>query len=406
VTNKMKRVLKIITAIVAAAAIITVGAFAYRYVQQRSKPAEQQADRSAARVRTAIVRARTVEESLTLTGEIKAVAVVEVKPKIPGRLERLALEDGTPVVEGTLVRKGEVIAVLEHKDLQARVAQAKAAIETAKAGVLVAEVVLKDRKREKVRMENLFKQGSATEQQRDRAVTDCDRATAALEQAKAQLAQALAALQLAEVTFQEAFLKSPLKGVVCEKRVDPGAMVGPETSIVCVQPMDELKFLVAIPGEILPKIDPDKTAVTISVDAYRGRQFKSRISKVYPTVDPVTRTATVEILIRNERGDRGEYLLRPGMYATARIVVARKDQAVAVPVDALIRRLGKHYAFVVQDDVARRREVKLGLRSGEYVEVVKGLSAGEEIVVSGQHRLTDGPPIERVRGSDDGGQRQ
>jgi len=402
----MKRVPKIIAAIIVVAIILTAGAFAFRYVRQHSKPAAQQQDRQAARVRTAIVQTQAIEEALVLTGEIKATAVVEVKPKISGRLERLALEDGTPVVEGTHVQEGQVVAVLEHRDLQAQVAQARAAVDTAQAAVLAAEVDLKDKQREKVRMENLFEQGSATEQQRDRAVADYDRATAAVAQAKAQLAQAQAALQLAEVTFQEAFLKSPLKGVVCAKYVDPGAMVGPGTPLVCVQPMDKMKFLVAVPGEILPRISPEKTAVALSVDAYPGRKFQSRVSKVYPSVDPATRTATVELVVENEQDERGEYLLRPGMYATARLVVERKDSAVAVPIDALIRQLDRYIAFVVENGVAYSRGVEIGMRSGELVEILGGLSAGEELVVSGQHRLTNGTPVERVQGGSTGGEQE
>jgi RND family efflux transporter MFP subunit len=299
-----------------------------------------------------------------------------------------------------------VVAVLEHKDLQAQVAQARAALETATAAVQAAEVNLQDAQREKTRMENLFQQGSATEQQRDRAVAAYDRAVAGLAQAKAQLAQAQAALDLAEVTYNEAFLKSPLTGVVTAKYVDPGAMVGPGTAILQVQAMEQLKFIVAIPAESLPRIDPDKTRVDMQVGAYPGRLFKARISQVYPTVETTTRTTTLELLVDNAKNERGEYLLRPGMYAVAKVVLQTKPQAIVVPMDALIRLLDKYYAFVVEDDKAKRREVGLGIRSGQFVEVISGLSAGEELVVSGQHRLVDGTRIERVKEDLTGGQVQ
>ncbi len=427
----MKRVLKITIAVVATAAIVTVGVFAFRYVQQRSKPAAQPQDNRAVRVRTAPVQARTIEQALLLTGEIRSTALVEITPKISGRLERLALDDGTPVAEGTPVRDGDVVAVLEHRDLKAQVDQAaaalktaEAAVETAKASVAAAdaavkaaEVTLADKNREKDRMESLFKQGSATEKQRDQAVTEYDRAVAdkvryeaertaagaRVAQAEAAKNQAGAALQLTEVTFQEAFIKSPLTGVVCAKHVDPGAMVGPATPVVGVQPMDEMKFLVAVPGDLLARISPEKTAVEIGVGAYPGRQFESRVSKVYPTLDPATRTVTLEILVANEKTDGGEYLLRPGMYATARLIVERRENALALPADTLVRRLDKYFAFVVRDGVAHSRSVKVGMRSGEFIEILDGLSAGEEIVVSGQHRLTDGTPVERVEGDDLGG---
>jgi len=372
------------------------GFFAYGYVARHSKPPAEQERESAIPVRTAKVRRGAIELAISLTGEVKAVSSVEVKPKISGRLERLALDDGSPVVEGTRVKAGQVIAVLEHKDLEAQVAQANAAIETAKAGITSANVNLKDKQREKLRMENLFKQGSATEKQRDAALADYDRAAASLEQAGAQLAQAQAALQLAEVTLQEAFLRAPMDAVVSEKFVDPGAMVGPATALVCIMPMVELKFLMGVPGPFVPRIVPGRTSVEIKVDAYPGREFPSRIANVYPTMDPATRTATVEIRIRNSTDDAGRYLLRPGMYATGHLVLEKKDNAVVVRADALVRHLNEYYAFVVSDGVARTRSVQLGLRSGEDVEIIKGLSEGEELVVSGQHKLTDATPVERA----------
>jgi len=387
-------------------AIVLAGIWAFRYVQQRSRPANQQQDEQVARVVTAIVKTDRIEQTVTLTGELKAIASVDIKPKISGRLERLALEDGTVVVEGTPVGKGQVVAVLEHHDLQAQVAQARAALETARAAVQAAEVNLKDAQREKDRMENLFIQGSATEQQRDRALAAYDRAVAGLAQAKAQLAQAQAALDLAEVTYNEAFLRSPLAGVVTAKYVDPGTMLSPATPVLQVQTIEQLKFLVAIPAEFLPRIDPDKTSVDVEVSAYPGRVFKARIAQVYPTVDPGTRTATLELLVENQTDGRGNYLLRPGMYATARVVLAAKAQAVVVPADALIRLLGKYYAFTVKDDKAVRKEVTLGIRSGQVVEVISGLSAGEELVISGQQRLIDGVRIERVEQDLTGGQGQ
>jgi RND family efflux transporter MFP subunit len=367
-----------------------------------------------------------------LTGEIKSTALVEVKPKLSGRLERLSLENGTPVAEGTLVKKDEIIAVLEHKDLKAQVDQAtaalktaQAAVETAKAsiasaqaGVDAAEIIVANEKRDKERVDNLFNKGVLTENERDQATTEYDRAVADKVrfeaeltanrarriQAEALVNQARAALQLSEITLQEAFLKSPLTGVVCAKYVDPGAMVGPTTAVVCIQPMNELKFVVSVPGEKLPKIDPSKTVVTISVATYHGHQFQSRISKVYPIIDPATRTATVEIIVKNEQNEKGEYLLLPGMYATARLVVERKENAVVVPADALVRRLDKYIAFVVQDGVARSRIVKVGMRSGEFLEILDGLSAGEELVAGGQHRLTNGTPVERVQSGSAGGE--
>lgn len=410
-------------AFLAAAIVVAAGAASFLYIQKAKRPAKENAALRPMRVRVAAVQARTIEQALVLTGEIRPAATVEIASKIPGRIERLELADGTEVTEGTVVRRGEVLVVLEHRDLKSRVDEAaaasktaEAAVETAKAALPAAQaaleaanVVLSDAKRERDRFETLFREGSATERQKEmaevqlaRAAAERDRAEAELAaarakaaQAEAALEQARAALRVAEAALEEAFIRAPFDGVVARRYLDPGAMVAPAIPILRLDSADRLRALVAVPGEFLPRLS-EETPVEISVEAYPGRRFESRISKIYPAVDPATRTATLEILIQNERDDRGRHLLRPGLYATAKVLIERRPNAVAVPADAIIRRLEKHYAFVVEGGVARRREVKLGLRTRTEIEILEGLTVGEELVTSGHERLADGIPVERV----------
>ncbi|MGQ9589024.1 MAG: efflux RND transporter periplasmic adaptor subunit [Planctomycetota bacterium] len=427
----MRRSGKIFGAVLAAALVVALGAAGLQYAARIARPKADGGDDRAVQVRTAPVRVSAVERAVVLTGEILAAATVDVAAKMPGRLERLELADGTRVDEGTAVKRDATIAVLEHEDLRARLEEAtaaaktaEAALETARASLSAAEaalasveVSLADAKRERERVENLFREGSATERGRElaevalaRAAAEKSRAEAELGAARARAVQAEAALEqaraahrLAQVSLEEAFVKSPLDGVVSRRYVDPGAVLGPAAPIVRVEAIDRLKVLVAVPAEILPRLSPGTTPAELAVDSHPGRRFPAQVAKVYPAVDPATRTATVEIAVENERDERGEPILRPGLYATARIVVERKSDAVVVPTDALVRRLEKHYAFVVEGDVARRREVRLGLRTRSEVEVLEGLSPGEELVTSGQERLTDGSRIHRVGRSAAGG---
>jgi len=144
-------------------------------------------------------------------------------------LERLALEDGTPVWEGLDVTNRQVLAVIDHRDIHAQLAQAKAAVESARAAVATANVVLKDRARERTRMEKLFAEGSTTEQQRDLAMTAYEQAVTERAQSEANLVHAQTAVNVSEVTLSEAFIHAPMDGVISVKYVDPGAMVlGPQ----------------------------------------------------------------------------------------------------------------------------------------------------------------------------------
>jgi len=339
----------------------------------------------------------SLEQSITLTGELEPMEMVYLSPKISGRLERLTLEDGTEVKENTPVKAGQVVAVLEHQDLKAQVERAAAGVRTAEAALKQVQADLEEKQRDKVRMENLFKEGSATEKQKDMAVTMLTVAQAASESVKAQLAEAEAAFKQAQVILDEAFLKSPISGVIGRKMIDTGNMVSPATPIVSIIPMEKFKFLLDVPTQYLSTIDTKKNSIHLFVDAWPGKTFATKVEKIYSTVNPKTRTFTIELSVKNEKLPDGGDLLRPGMYATARIVLDRCEDAVIVPADSLIRRMGTYLAFVVENNIAVRKMVEVGIWSGDQMEVKSGLQAGQMLIVSGQHKLTDGTPVEVVK---------
>ncbi len=389
----MKAILKGFAYLLAVAAVAAAAWYGYRYADKRATPPLEDKGRQAIPVRTEMVGTGCVTNAIKLTGALEATRVVDVMPKIAGRLESLALEDGTPVLEGTKVTNRQVIAVIDHRDLAAQLAQAKAAVETARAAIDTAKVVLKDRLREKNRMGKLFAEGSTTEQQRDLAETAHEQAVTEVAQAEAKLVQARAAIEVTDVNLTEAFLHAPMDGVVSAKYVDPGAMVSDLTKVVQIMPMEELKFLVAIPGPYLRHLVAGQTTVSVVSDVAPERTFSGVIVRVYPAVDPVTRTATVEVRLANETDAAGSWVLRPGLYAEGRIVLEVRRDVVVLPVDVVLRRGDRFLAFVVKDGKAETRALQVGVRDGNRFEIVAGLRAGEQVVVAGQHRLTDGQPV-------------
>ncbi|HNX33488.1 MAG TPA: efflux RND transporter periplasmic adaptor subunit [Kiritimatiellia bacterium] len=392
----MKRVLQVVFYMAALAAIAFGAWYGYRMAQKKAKPVAEDKTGGAVPVRITVVQSGGVTNAIKLTGALEATRVVDVVPKIAGRLETLALEDGVPVLEGVSVTNRQIIGVIDHRDIRAQLAQSQAAVATARAAIDTAKVVLKDRDRERKRMEKLFVEGSTTEQQRDLAVTAYEQSVTGLAQSEAQLVQAQAAVEVIDVNLTEAFLHAPMTGVVSAKYVDPGAMVNATTRIVQIIPMEELKFLIAIPGPYLHLLTAGKTVVSVYSDAVPGRAFVGLIARIYPAVDPVTRTATVEVRLKNERNEAGEWLLRPGLYAEGRIILEAKSGVVTLPADVVLRRGSRFLAFVVKDGRAETRELKIGARDGNVVEVSQGLKVGEQVVTMGQHRLTDGLAVRLV----------
>lgn len=394
----MKAFLKAVLYLAAVCAIVAGSWEGYRYAKRKSEPPAGEKGVASVPVRTMKVSAGSVTNVIKLIGSLEATRTVEVIPKLVGRLDSLALEDGTPVLEGTAVTNRQIIAVIDHRDILAQLAQSRAAVETARMAIDTAKVVLKDRDRERKRMEKLFAEGSTTEQQRDLAVTAYEQAVTGLAEAEAQLVQAKAATEVIEVNLTEAFVHAPMDGVVSAKYADPGAMVNVSTKIVQVIPMEELKYLIAVPGAYLHLLTAGKTVVRVVSDAVPGRVFTGVIARIHPAVDPVTRTATVEVRIANERNASGEWLLRPGLYAEGRIVLELRQDVVVVPADIVLRRGTRFLAFVVNGGKAETRELRTGIRDGNALEVLDGLRVGEHVVVMGQHRLADGVPVRLMDG--------
>ncbi len=389
----MRRLIHALLYLAGICAILGASWYGYRLAAVKATPVREDKGRQAVPVRTSTVVTGCVTNRIRLTGALEAVRVVDVVPKITGRLERLELEDGTPVLEGTAVTNGQVLAVIEHRDILSKLTHARAAAETARVAIETARVILKDRQREKNRMGKLFAEGSTTEQQRDLADTACEQAATELVLAETRLVQARAAVSMIEVDLAEAFLHAPMAGVVSAKYVDPGAMVGPAVKVVQLLPMEELKFLIAVPGPYLRFLSVGRTLVEVVSDAAPERVFSGRIARIFPAVDPVTRAGRVEVRLANVRDAAGQWMLRPGLYAEGQIILEVRSDVVTLPADVALRRGERFLAFVVKDGRAETRTLTIGVRSGNLLEVVGGLQAGEQVVTAGQHRLRDGQPV-------------
>lgn len=326
-------------------------------------------------VRTAIAERRDISETLLFTGELESPLSVEVVSKAQGRIERL------DVAEGSEVRRGQVIAEIDRRELQAREALAEAQVRQA-------DVTAADRARERRRIEALFGENVATEQARDAIVTAHETALAALAQAQAQL-------DLARVNLDETALTAPMDGVVAARQADPGAMAGPGTPVARIVQMDPLRLMLAIPARLLPMLEEGKTEVAISTDAQPDGARTGKLARIFPTVDVATRTVRAEVALPNPK-ENGAWALRPGMYATARLTLATSPGALVVPASSVVRALDRKLVFVVREDAARATDVVTGIRDGADLEIVDGLAEGDEYVAMGQNKLTDGAPIERV----------
>lgn len=401
------------------------------YFSKKISAAKAEAEKQAAGPRSTTVTVRTeqvktgsVKNVLTFNGDIEALYSVNLQSKVAGRLAALALEDGTPVEEGTRVKKGQLIASLDDREYHAKLASAtaalaaaeatleqrKAAILSAQAATASAKANLDDKQREYNRAAGLLKQQAGTQQSLDqaqaaqeqaqanyqKALADESAAQAQLSGAEASIKQAQAQKEEAELDYAETRIYAPMDGVVSKKHLDPGVQVTASTPLVTILSIDTVKVLVSIPVNRLALVKPGQTQAFLRSNANTTDRFACVVEKIYPSVDPVTRTAQVELRLENHQNADGTYLFLPGMYASVDLLLQERENVVTVDVSLPIRNVDKQLIFVCEGDIVHAVPVTLGLTTGGQVEILEGLKAGDEIVVQGQHRLTDGSTITRI----------
>ena len=350
------------------------------------KPAESLEEEKKVPVEVEVVSAGSIEETIELTGWIKANQIVDVASKVPGRVESLHVlrdEGGLiPVEEGMSVKKGQQLAVIDHDVYLAQLAAAEASVRAR-------EVELADAEREKKRIVALYEGGSATEQSKDKTVT-------AAELAAASLSLASANLELAQVNLRESAITSPIDGIVTAKHIDEGNLIRSGDRIVTIADMDTAKVIVAVAEKYAAEIAvgmPTK----IRVDTFRDREFDAKVYSVHPALDDQTHTVQVEIRLNND-----ELLLKPGMFARVTLITRRKDNVVVIPRDVILGgKIDKHYVYVVEEasarNIAQKRLVEIGIRQADRYEITDGLKVGETLVVNGMNYLAEGMSVEVVR---------
>jgi RND family efflux transporter MFP subunit len=337
-------------------------------------------------VEVEVVSPGSIEETIELTGWIKANQIVDIASKVAGRVESLRVpsdgSDSVAVEEGVSVKKGQQLAIIDHDVYLAQLVAAQA-------GVRAKEVELADAEREKKRVIALYEGGSATEQSRDKAMTAAELAAASLSLTKANL-------ELAQINLLESMIVSPIDGIVTAKHIDEGNLIRSGDQIVTIADMKTVRVIVAATEKYGAQITVGMPA-KIKVDAFAERTFDASVHSIHPALDAQTHTIQVEIRLDNE-----ELLLKPGMFARVTLITRRKDNVVVIPRDIVLGgKIDKHYVYVVEEasagKIARKHFVEIGIEQADRYEITNGLKEGETLVINGMNYLTDGMDVEVVR---------
>lgn len=334
-----------------------------------------------------VVRAATgaVETAVVLSGNLTPQTRVDVHAKLGGTLEQVRVRIGDKVTQGS------ILATLDRREIDAQVDAAAAAVNVAGAGLEAAEATLANAEQEVLRARNLFQSGALPRQRLDAAETAARAARAQRDLGRANVAQAEAALRRAREVQRDATLRSPLTGVVVERNFDAGNLVGPgsDKPVVAVADIRTLKLEAGVSELEAGRLKVGSIAA-VSLAARPGEVFEGRLAAIAPEVDARNRHFQVEIRVDN----RGERLLS-GMYASARIVVARAE-GIVVPREAVFDRDGRRAVYRLQGDLVQIVPVVEGLSNGSTVQIVAGLSTGDLVISDARREVAAGARVRPV----------
>jgi membrane fusion protein (multidrug efflux system) len=214
----------------------------------------------------------------------------------------------------------------------------------------------------------------------------------AVENLRAQLAQSRATTALAQKKVSDSVIRAPFAGQIKERNVTQGQYLKVQTPVMVIVNIDPLRVRLKVPEKMAAWVRAGQL-VTVAVEAHPGRTFAGKITRINPSVDQQTRSFEVEALIENRDG-----ALKPGFFVKASIPSDNVVSGLFVPQEALVYVYGVYKVFVVEGNTIKEKEVKIGERSGEEVEILEGISENERVAlpVKGQE-LKDGQTIEIVQ---------
>jgi RND family efflux transporter MFP subunit len=235
--------------------------------------------------------------------------------------------------------------------------------------------------------------GLVTQQNLDDALTAKDAAEAEIVAVKAQIRAYEEDVRQAETRLSKAVLRSPMNGVVAERRPNEGDLVGdPTSSAASFRIVDNriLNLTLDVPSTKLPYIKVGQI-LTFETEAVPDREFTGKISFINPAADPTSRSVRIIAEVRNDNEK-----LRSGLFAKARIRTGQKIRSLQIPRHALLNwdtATNRADLLVVEGDLARRRTVQLGRVEKDRVEVINGLNEGQQVVTRGAFNVRDGDKI-------------
>lgn len=313
---------------------------------------------------TAVVR-RDISSYIETNGTLEAENEVDLVARVTAPVVDLRVE------EGMQVEKGQILARLDDSELRARAEISRATLDEA---------------------EQVFERAESLKENQLISPEEYDQVVTRLETARAQADSDQIQLGYTEI-------KAPFSGLVVTRYIHYAEQVNAGAPLFRVSDFRPLLCPIQIPERDLPKIEVGQPAY-LTLEAWPGERFPAKVLRVRPVVDAAT--GTVRVTLEVETRDR----LRPGMFARVFVETETRSDSMVVPKSALSLESIGDTLYVAEGDSASRRDVQLGFKEGDSVEVLSGVSEGEMVIVVGQDGLSEGTPIQVLSGTGGAGDQE
>ncbi|MBK9998941.1 MAG: efflux RND transporter periplasmic adaptor subunit [Nitrospira sp.] len=327
---------------------------------------------------------------LTYTADLIPNQLVNIFSRVDGYIAKIYVD------KGDLVKANQLLVEIDHTDYVHAVDQAKANLLSAKAKVVQQEAAVRNAALTLDRMQALIKDQFVSQQDLDTALVNRDAALALQDSLRAQVQQMDVALAQAVTNLAYASIRAPFAGYIAERNLDPGAYVSGTTAststmsrgILSVHDVETVRTLIEVVEKDVPLVKVGQRA-DVRAEAYPNEVFEGTVTRIVQALNRATRTMTVEVDLPNK-----DHRLKGGMFARVEVLVGKHPQAIQIPLDAVSRLEESQYVYVVKDGKAHQVPVELGARAENRVEVVKGLTGDEQVIVSGKDLVSEGAAVQ------------
>jgi len=372
----------------------------------RQQTAQTRRESGPLEVLTAPVSSRQIQRIVEAVGTLFPFDEVVVSAEIEGPVTKVEVD------LGDAVQQGQVLARISEEEQRYLLTQTEAQLRQAleRLGlnnenekvkdirqtpeVRRAQADLFDAEQRYKRVRELVDQGVGSRQDLDQAEARFKALQAGYDSSLVQTRNLIqdverykAVLDLQRKKLRDTTVRAPFAAFIKERQVTVGQYVRPNTPLFALVKTDPIRLRAEIPERMAPWVKVGQTA-DVTVEAYENRVFLGKIWRISPTVDPSKRTFVIEALVENPAGE-----LKPGSFARARVKTSRFDEVRLVPVRSVNYVLGSNKVYVVRGEQVEAREVKLGDRFDQDVEILDGVKEGEQVATSQVARLDTGSRV-------------